>query len=294
MNSHRCCETIGGKTRTSDVIASRCLASDWLADGITCQCVATDSRKREPPLKPENPRSFPLSFLSALLVPSLSLPFPFSFAPPQPFAPPPTPHHPSSLPLSSYLPQIPRSLCAFVSLFAIPTTAEIARSVILFAYPPFTFPSIFSFPSFFLSSALYADFSIRPFRLHFFFFPPTRIFPRCLSRDRLEIPFTDLPILPSAQRTHSILAFRPPYPNLSIFNGSVLSFLSRICLPPLAPRPRSPLPTIYRSFVIRYAATFVICPCFVKLTFIHWRLPRVINVPLISLPVSPIFPLVSE
>ena len=76
MNSHRCGETIGGKTRSSDVIASRCLASDWLADGITYQCVATDSRKREPPLRPENSPCSPLSFLPSCSVRSISFHFP--------------------------------------------------------------------------------------------------------------------------------------------------------------------------------------------------------------------------
>ncbi|KAG7211227.1 hypothetical protein KM043_010541 [Ampulex compressa] len=35
MNPHRCRGTIVGKSRTGDVIASRRLASDWLADDIT-------------------------------------------------------------------------------------------------------------------------------------------------------------------------------------------------------------------------------------------------------------------
>lgn len=123
MNSHRCDETIGGKTRTSDVIASRCLASDWLADGITYQCVATDSRKREPPLRPENSPCSSLSFLPSCSVRSISFHFP-SRSPRNPsrcshFLP----HlllrlHSSSLPLL-LIPDIPPSLFAFISLATI-------------------------------------------------------------------------------------------------------------------------------------------------------------------------------
>lgn len=79
---HRFRGTIGGKTRTSDVIASRCLASDWLADSITCQCIATDSRMREPLLRPDCsllPSLF-LYFRPPTLAPSRSLP-PFLSSP---------------------------------------------------------------------------------------------------------------------------------------------------------------------------------------------------------------------
>lgn len=82
---HRCRGTIGGKTRTSDVIASRCLASDWLADSITCQCIATDSRMREP----RSDRTV-LSFVPSFFTFDLLRSFPLA-----PFLPFP-PHFPSA------------------------------------------------------------------------------------------------------------------------------------------------------------------------------------------------------
>lgn len=106
---HRCRGTIGGKTRTSDVIASRCLASDWLADSITCQCIATDSRMREPLLRPDSSlvRSLFLYFRPPTLAPSRSLPplfSPFSLCNPSFYPPyPPLPCSPLLLlPSSGY------------------------------------------------------------------------------------------------------------------------------------------------------------------------------------------------
>lgn len=144
---HRCRGTIGGKTRTSDVIASRCLASDWLADSITCQCIATDSRMREPPLRPDSsllPSLF-LYFRPPTLAPSRSLPplsSPFSLRNPS-LCP-----HSSSLSSPRSPPQDTTWLMYLDSCFAI-RGALPARSLPFFSSHPcfFNRPFLDRFPS---------------------------------------------------------------------------------------------------------------------------------------------------
>lgn len=118
---HRCRGTIGGKTRTSDVIASRCLASDWLADSITCQCIATDSRMREP----RSDRTV-LSFVPSFFTFDLLRSFPLA-----PFLPFP-PHFPSATLRSTPTATLPRS-----PLLLLPSSGYHMTNVswLLFRYP---------------------------------------------------------------------------------------------------------------------------------------------------------------
>ena len=153
--SHRCRGTFGGKTRTSDVIASRCLASDWLADGITypsALLLIRASATRHPLRPAENSRScfppflfLPLPGTLLRFVPSRSAVFPFSLSR-NPFAmrsthTPPrssllllTPRHPTATFFAHHLDS--RRPVAFISLSAIEHLREIS------------YPSLLSYPLF--------------------------------------------------------------------------------------------------------------------------------------------------